>query len=310
MAPKERKEILISHAESSLDDAGVELISENADPELLFPPYDSPERKTSLFSATFNLVATIIGGGVLSLPMAFSKAGIGLATLLMIFSAIITDFSLYILCSCARRTNSNSYMQIVHSAFGPRAEKIVTWLLVFLLLGVLIGYCDLLKGIFAPLVQDFIMIMKGGDEDQGLVITKKFESVVLFVILILVSPLMVQRNLYALRHICYVGFTSVCVIAVSISYRAYQKNFTSLNDGDFESTTKDTIKYFTSDWKDAAFAFPVITLAFLCSFNMVEVHGVSYLVSQCMKIRPTMCSIFNIFDVSLNRHWSSLLGNE
>jgi hypothetical protein len=72
--------------------------------EILNPSRDSAMRKTSPLSAIVNLVATICGGGVLSLPFAFQHAGIIPGTALMIFAAIITDFSLYILCSCARRT--------------------------------------------------------------------------------------------------------------------------------------------------------------------------------------------------------------
>ena len=78
------------------------------DAEILKPDHSCPSRQSTLFSAIFNLVASIIGGGVLSLPLAFEKCGIGLATIMMIFSALITDFSLYILCSSARRTGSQS----------------------------------------------------------------------------------------------------------------------------------------------------------------------------------------------------------
>jgi amino acid permease len=91
---------------------------------------------------------------------------------------------------------------------------------------------------------------------------------VLLGIIVLISPLMLKKNLYALRHICYVGFTSVCVIAVSIGYRAYQNN-TSMVGTDMQ------IKFVTDDWLDALYCFPIIVLAFLCSFNVVEVQGVS-----------------------------------
>lgn len=66
--------------------------------EMLVPSLDCHSRKTSLLAATFNLVATIVGGGVLSLPLSFSRAGLVWGTVLMIIAALITDFSLYILC--------------------------------------------------------------------------------------------------------------------------------------------------------------------------------------------------------------------
>jgi len=242
------------------------VLKRNASLELLSPPSDSPLRKTTLFFGTFNLVATIVGGGVLSLPLAFAKAGIGLATVLMVFAAVITDFSLYILCCCARRTGAASYIDVVRFAFGPMAEICMTSALWFYLSGVLIAFNVLLMGIFAPLARKFLETFTS--IDMTVIDEKQFDILVLLAIIVLISPLMLKKNLYALRHICYVGFTSVCVIAVSIGYRAYQKN-TSMVGTDMQ------IKFVTDDWTDAIYSFPIIVLAFLCSFNVVEVQGVS-----------------------------------
>merc|ERR1719330_2233417 len=86
-----------------------ELLAKHPSLEFLNPEFYSAARKSSPISAIFNLVATVCGGGVLTLPVAFSRAGIIPSTVLMIFSAIITDFAMYILCSCARRTGGKSY---------------------------------------------------------------------------------------------------------------------------------------------------------------------------------------------------------
>lgn len=240
--------------------------------ELLNPSHTSALRKTTFFNATFNLVATIVGGGVLSLPLAFARAGIVVATFLLILAAIITEFSLYILCSCARRTGSTSYMEIVRHSFGAFAETLTTVTLWLFLTGVLIAFNCLLMGIFTPIVADLFQIQNQGTDDDhdhaGL------QAKVLLCILLLVSPLMLKRNLYALRHICYIGFTSVCVIALSMATRAFQKNFVLDDDVVVhDEVLRTEIKFVTDSWMDALFAFPICVLAFLCSFNVVEVHG-------------------------------------
>jgi amino acid permease len=90
--------------------------------EVLAPEYDSPQRKSPLVVATFNLTATIVGGGVLSLPLAFARCGVVLGTVLMIVAAIITDRSLYLLCLCARQTGATSYGEVGKVAFGKYME--------------------------------------------------------------------------------------------------------------------------------------------------------------------------------------------
>ncbi len=245
--------------------------------ENLNPTFSSSLRKTSFKVATFNLVATIVGGGVLSLPLAFAKTGLVLATIMMIFSALITEFGLYLLCSCARRTGAVSYMDVARKAFGPPGEILMTAALLFFLCGVLVAYDVLLMGIFAPIARDILEVFFNVTS-----LPENFDSTVLLVILILVSPLMLQRDLYALRHICYVGFTSVCVIVLTMAVRAVQRN--SLGNGnesmemDMDMDTAEQrqlpkVEYFTTDLGDAMFAFPIIVLSFLCSFNVVEVQG-------------------------------------
>jgi amino acid permease len=79
--------------------------------ENLVPSYDSPERISTSVVASFNLVATIVGGGILSLPLAFEKCGIGLGTLLVLLASVVTNISLYLLCQCARYTGATTYVR-------------------------------------------------------------------------------------------------------------------------------------------------------------------------------------------------------
>ena len=43
--------------------------------DILVPEFNSPRRTSTVVVAAFNLTATIMGGGVLSIPYAFSKSG-------------------------------------------------------------------------------------------------------------------------------------------------------------------------------------------------------------------------------------------
>ena len=81
-----------------------ELLEKRYSLEFLYPAHDCETRKSSPLVAIVGLVATVCGGGVLSLPIAFSKAGIVPSTLLMIFAADIQYVHLVQLCSTNRRT--------------------------------------------------------------------------------------------------------------------------------------------------------------------------------------------------------------
>lgn len=238
--------------------------------EILNPCRDSAMRKTSRLSAIVNLVATICGGGVLSLPFAFQHAGIIPGTALMIFAAIITDFSLYILCSCARRTGGRSYGDVTLVAFGPIAEMMTTVLLFLLLSFMLIAYIVLVKDVWTPMVLAVIPAQDVIPYDASHLADGELDAVagdfIALFALALVSPFLLKRDLYALRYTCYVGLCSACLLAGAIVYRCAQRNIGT-------NLFRTNVKLFADNWADLLFAFPIIVLSFLCCYNVLAVHG-------------------------------------
>jgi len=217
----------------------------NAD-DLLVPSYSSPERKSTLTVATFNLVATIVGGGVLSLPLAFEKCGILLASLLMILSAVITDRSLYLLCLSARISGVSSYGEIGKEAFGDGMERGISVLIFLFLLFVLVAYMVLVKDIWTPLVAMTISDVHG-------------DLVLLFIVL-LMTPFLLQRTLHALRFNCYVGFTSVSLLCLALCHHGI-------------TSPQSNLKIWPTHISDVLFAFPIITLSFLSHFNILPIQS-------------------------------------
>ena len=65
------------------------------------PAFSSPRRTGTISSAVFNLTTTMVGGGVLSLPYAFSKAGVITGFLLLLLFGVVADFTVYSLVRAA-----------------------------------------------------------------------------------------------------------------------------------------------------------------------------------------------------------------
>lgn len=254
--------------------------------ELLVPSPGSHLRKSNMMAATFNLIATIVGGGVLSMPLALAKSGLVLGTTLMIFGAIITDFSLYLLCACARKTGSTSYGAVARHAFGAGLELITTLIILVYLLLVLCGFMVLIKGIWAPIVITIIALYYPGVMNE-----KHADDIVLLAAVILTLPLFLSRDLHGLRHSCYASFASIAVLCVAMLYRAFEKNVAAPNLFSSEVT------YVTSSVADALFAYPIIALAFVSSFNIVEVH--------CSLVQPTKKRVRKVIDAAV--FWSMVL---
>ncbi|KAL3803397.1 hypothetical protein HJC23_009361 [Cyclotella cryptica] len=229
----------------------------------LTPCFDCPhgDRPSTIFIGTFNLIASIIGGGVLSLPIVFSKCGVFFTTISMIFSAYITYMSLVMLCYSSRRRGGSSYGEVIRSAFGERMEEAVSWLLFIFLMFVIVGYMILIRDIWTPLVM-LTPLASRMAVDNG--------DYVLLGVIVLLLPFLFQRSLHALRYNCYVGFTSVLILCIALGRGATRKMFvTNVHDkDDFE------IEYFkVPTIQEALFSFPIVTCSFLCHFNVNSIQN-------------------------------------
>jgi len=218
-------------------------------PDILVPEFDAPQRKSGLVVATFNLSATIIGGGVLSLPFAFSKTGLLLGCLLMVIAAVITERSLYLLCLCSRLTGATTYGEVGEAAFGKWMEYFISFILGLFLLFVITGYMVLAQDIWTALVAI-----------GGRLQTPPNEHLVLVVIVVLIAPFLVQRTLHALRYNCYIGFSSVSILCIALVHHAWMGS-------------PSTILWWSTDFEDVLIAFPIITLSFLSIFNVLPIQN-------------------------------------
>ena len=246
-------------------------------------------RKSSSIIAMINLVATVCGGGVLSLPLAFSKAGVWPTTLLLAYSAIVTDFSLICLVDSARKMGGRNYGDVTAAAFGSVAQVVTTCTLALMLCGTLIAYQVLVKDIWTPVIFFFVDMFRSSEsaaeEESGSVLSHdgmavssslpsspspESANILLALILLISMPLLLKKDLHALRHTCYVGFFSCVLLMMAVIYRAYEK---VQDDWSPTSSVSLEIKWWTDDPSDVIFACPICILCFFCSYNVLAVHS-------------------------------------
>ncbi|CAJ1937950.1 unnamed protein product [Cylindrotheca closterium] len=216
--------------------------------DTLSPHFSSSRRKSSMIAATFNLTATILGGGVLSLPLAFEKCGLLLGSLLMLVSMVITERSLFLFCLCARISGATTYGEVGKAAFGTKGEYGISMVLFVYLMFVTVAFMILVQDIWTSIVS---VIMRQAVD----------QKLVLLVVLALMSPFFIQRSLHALRFNCYIGFASIPILLLAI-----------WRDVATEPIEFEPLQW-TDSFNDVLYAFPIINLSFLCVFNVLPVQA-------------------------------------
>jgi amino acid permease len=239
----------------------------NQDEEANSTTTSNSERPSSLLVGTFNLIATILGGGVLTLPIAFQKCGVAFTSLFMLVSAYMTYMSLMMLCYSSRRSGASSFGEVVRSAYGEKAEVGVNVILFVYISFVVAAFMVLIRDIWTPLVG---MSLGKTVDDEGNSGVSGDQVLVGFMIFLL--PFLFQRTLHALKWNCYIGFASIIILCSALVRGGFQRQHNL-------HPAEDDDNVYNIDWfkvppaQDALFAFPIVMLAFLCQFNVLSIQN-------------------------------------
>jgi len=226
------------------------------------PPYSS-ERQSSLSGAVFNLTATILGGGILSLPFCYMLCGLIGGTLFILLVALASYFSIYILISCSRRVrHAASYEEVVAAAFGRRAGVLVQVVLFMLVSVVILVYVVLIRDLVCPLLE----LALGMPDSEPLSTTMR--TLVVGVVLLLVFPLSMQRQLSALNWLSSACIAPMAVLAYVVLLRGGQQALLAYQQPDLLRFQDGGLKLWPDSWKDTLYAAPILACAYMCHFNV------------------------------------------
>lgn len=86
-----------------------------------------PSRKGSgIVGASFNIINSIVGAGMIGIPAAIREAGFSTGVVLLVLVAVMTDFTLYLLVATGISVGCFSYQEVMKKAFGRIGHILIT----------------------------------------------------------------------------------------------------------------------------------------------------------------------------------------
>lgn len=240
------------------------------------------EREGTVSSGRFNLLSTMVGGGSLSLPLAFQKSGNAFfGPVFMVLVAASAEFCIRLLIASSdiivarnppvQHSSAKglaSMEAVASAAFGPHAHLCSMGLVTALCFFGTVGYAVLLRDMLEP-IADAIFVPPEGTPDGP---TMAHNMTMLSVIL-LVTPLCTLQTMTALRRAGAASMFSVLVLGSCVVYRSLQCNLGSDHDSDRHTSWFNYLTYFPGSAKQLLDALPLYVSCFVCHYNVLPVHN-------------------------------------
>ena len=225
----------------------------------------------SLRTSIFNLVSTIVGGGVLSLPYSMQLLGVVGGGICLLLSGLASEYSVYLLVACTSKSGMSTYADIAEGAFGNTGAVFCTILILSLTFLCCVAYLVLTADLISPLLLAYVPF------DWR---TINSRILVQLVFLVAVFPLCVLRSMSSLRFTSFFSIISVGALAIVIAMRSIDHNMSNSpvpseprNHSLGPASPEFKIKYFPTSFEDAAYGIPIFSVAFLCHFNVLPLKG-------------------------------------
>jgi amino acid permease len=241
-------------------------------------------RQGTVSSARFNILSTMVGGGSLSLPLAFAKMGNALlGPLILIVAAVITEFCFRVLLDAARtlsppaqrRPGRDSLESISAAAFGGTAYCLSTVLVTLMCFFGIVGYCVLLRDMLEPVTKFISPSASSHRSADGRPATA--DNLTLMYTVLAVTPLCMLQTLTALQKFGAASMCSVFILGVCILYRSLQCTAGYMEhhhsaDGTSSSWT-DGFRLWPAAWKDVLDVLPLFISCYVCHYNVPVIHN-------------------------------------
>ena len=204
---------------------------------------------------------TIMGAGILSIPIIMRYLGFFLGSILIIFLALSTIYSVYILIRCHEITGKNGYCMLGKITMGKFGSMLIKIIIIINNLGLCIAYFRIFGEVSQTIIQGWVSPESFWAKNWHNFIYILFCSVIMIFFIFI-------KNVSSLKKVSYLGVLAVLIFTISLIILLFYKIFSNYLDSEVEWT----FLLPNCTFSEAFRAIPTVFLAFLFQFNVFPIY--------------------------------------
>ena len=241
----------------------------------------SKSGKDSSTTAGIQIANTIMGAGILSIPLMMSYLGILLGIVLLLFLAVLTLYSVYILMRCHQITGKSGYSMFGKITMGTIGSILVKIVIIVNNMGICICYLRIFGEVTQTIIQSFI-------SKSGYFATNWHNHFYILVGSVILFFFIFIKNISSLKKVSYLGVIAVLLFAVLLAVLLLYKTISN----ELDSNVSWKFLFPDCTFPEAFQAAPSVFLAFLFQFNVFPIYySLQHRGSRAM-FRATKIGIF------------------
>ena len=245
----------------------------------------------SFVSTSLNLLKSIIGAGILGIPLAIKRLGYVPGMLVMILAASLSIFGLYLLSVIIERSGRSSTFSSAAMRYYPKGAVALDLAIIIKCLGVGMSYVSVVGDVIPDIIRGF---------NPGLIERQKWlqmKVIWVWLTILVMSPIVSMRKIDSLKYTSFFGMAAVVyLLGISIYQMATVPELQRI-----DAFSPFTLTAFTS--------FSIFVFAFTCHQNIFPIQNEAKDHSAAGTLRVILLSVglslvtyssFGIFSCAAN----------
>ena len=217
--------------------------------------------KDSIKASGAQIANTIMGAGILSIPIIMRYLGLFLGIIFILSLALCTLFSVFILIRCHEITGKNGFSMLGKITMGKFGSILIKVIIIINNLGFCIAYFRIFGEVFQTIIQGFISPDSFWANNWHNFIYIIFCSFIMFYFIFI-------KNISALKKVAYMGVSAVLLFSLGLIFLFFHKLFHHYLDSNISwKFLKPNCSF-----SEAFHAIPSVFLAFLFQFNVFPIY--------------------------------------